>query len=265
MHPTSIAWTEYAGNPVHFIGGQDPVTGKARKGWMCTKISDGCTNCYAESLNMGNGRISGNLLEYNQTSLAKGQWTLADSEMSSWLKLEKPARIFVCDMTDLFHPAIPDSFRDEIFAGMERAPWHSYQVLTKRPEEALSYYGRKIEKGYWEFPKSMWLGVTVESSKYTHRIDTLRKLPASVRFISFEPLLADIEEVDLSGISWIIIGAESGKNRRPFEMEWAEDLLEQARNQNVSFFMKQESAFKPGQTKNIPSHLMIREFPEVMG
>lgn len=230
---------------------------KAMKGWLCTKVSKGCTNCYSEAINLRYG----NRLPYNQTSLDRGEWQFYESEPLEWSRLEEPSKIFVCDMTDLFHPGIPDGFRDKVFSGMEVAPWHTFQVLTKRPEEALSYYGARNERSLWNFPSNLWLGATVESPDYVDRLDVLRKIPARIKFVSFEPLLEDIGEVDLKGIDWIIIGAESGNNRRPFDLDWAYNLLDQARLQNVKYFFKQTSGWHSGSLEGVPEDLIVREFP----
>ena len=251
MRPTSISWTEMASNPIHF------VSREGKKGWLCSKVSHGCVNCYAEAIN----KRFGNGLDYNLTSVGRGEWQLYRKEIESWGKLDNPVKIFVCDMTDLFHDSVPDSFRDEIFAGMEVAPWHTYQVLTKRPEGILRYYGQKIEHGNWDFPNNIWLGVTIESPDYLYRLDALKRIPVSTRFVSFEPLLADINTVDLTDIAWIIVGAESGPNRRPFNLEWAYNLLNQAKRHGVKFFMKQNTALRPGSMDGIPEDLRIREFP----
>ncbi len=257
MQRTSITWTQLTSNPIHFIVKGDPVREKARKGWLCTKVSKGCTNCYSETINFRYG----NKLPYNQTSLDRGEWVFYESEPLEWAGLEEPSMIFVCDMTDLFHPGIPNGYRDKMFSGMEVAPWHTFQVLTKRPEEALSYYGARNESSLWNFPSSLWLGATVESPDYVDRLDVLRKIPAKTRFVSFEPLLEDIGEVNLKGIDWIIVGAESGNKRRPFDLEWAYNLLDQARLQNVKYFFKQTSGLYSGSLEGVPEDLIVREFP----
>lgn len=258
MQKTSISWTDMTSNPIHFTAFSD-ADGKMARGWLCTKVSRGCTNCYSETLNMRYG----NKLEYNQVSLGKGEWQLYEKEFKEWAETETPSMIFVCDMTDLFHPDIPDEFRGKIFNAMNATPWHTFQVLTKRPEQALRYLGERNDRDAWSFPQNMWLGTSVEARDYVDRIDILRKIPARVRFISFEPLLEDIGEVDLSGIDWAIVGAESGAARRPFNLDWAYSLLAQARQQGVKYFFKQGSERFSGSLEGVPQDLIVREFPYI--
>jgi protein gp37 len=254
LNRTSIAWTNFSSNPIHFI-----IRETGKRGWLCTKVSKGCTNCYSETIN----KRYGNKLDYNQVSLGKGDWVLYEKEFREWTKMETPSMIFVCDMTDFFHPEIPDRFREKIFDAMNSAPWHTFQVLTKRPEEALRYFGERNDRDVWSFPENLWLGTSVEGLDYVDRIDILRKIPVQVRFLSFEPLLEDIGEVDLSGIDWIIVGAESGALRRPFNPDWAYSLLAQARQQGVKFFFKQGSGRFSGSLVGIPQDLIVREFPYI--
>ncbi len=137
-------------------------------------------------------------------------------------------------MSDLFHESMPEDFLKKCFDVMERADWHVYQVLTKRPHRMLSF-----AKDYGDIPEHIWLGTSVELGMYKPRIEILRQVPATVRFISFEPLLGPIGEVDFSGISWAIVGGESGPNHRQVKVEWVREILKQCRQQRVPFFFKQ--------------------------
>lgn len=137
-------------------------------------------------------------------------------------------------MSDLFHEAMPQSFLNACFETMEKADWHIYQILTKRPHRMLSF-----AKEFGKIPDHVWLGTSVELSMYKSRIEVLRQVLCKVKFISFEPLLGPIGEVDLTGISWAIVGGESGQNHRPIRAEWVREIRKQCRRQKVAFFFKQ--------------------------
>jgi protein gp37 len=162
------------------------------------------------------------------------KFTLHPDALELPFKWKDPRKIFVNSMSDLFHESMPDEFLDECFRVMSEANWHVYQVLTKRPERMLAFANR-----HPRLPSHIWLGTSVELAMYKHRIDTLRKVPTQVRFISFEPLLGPIGEVDLEGISWAIVGGESGPNHRPILHEWVNEIRKQCKQQEVAFFFKQ--------------------------
>lgn len=211
MSKSSIEWTEMSWNP---------ITG-------CNKISEGCKNCYAEIMSrrlkaMGQKKYS------NEFEL-----TLHNSTLSEPLKWKKSHRIFVCSMSDLFHEKVPFEFIDKVFQTVKLTPQHEYQVLTKRAERMYDYFQTS------NVPPNVWLGVTVENSKAKVRIDYLRKLKASVLFLSCEPLLEDLGDLDLSNIDWVIVGGESGAKARPMEEKWVLSIKEQSNKQGVSFFFKQ--------------------------
>ena len=195
----------------------------------CTKVSAGCANCYAETLS----------LRLQKTGTKKYQngfkLTLHPKDLDLPLNWKKPRKIFVNSMSDLFHKDIPYDFIDKVWGTMMKADWHIYQILTKRPEIMLDYTKSKKHKPI----KHIWLGTSVEDSRVTTRIDILRKVPAAVRFISFEPLIGDVGELNLSNIHWVIVGGESGKNHRPIKEEWIQHILNQCEEQNVAFFFKQ--------------------------
>jgi protein gp37 len=208
---SSIEWTESTWNP---------VTG-------CTKISPGCANCYAK-------RMAIRLQAMGQPNYAKGfQLTTHPSALELPLKWKKPQRIFVNSMSDLFHKDVPESFIRDVFDIMGRANWHQYQILTKRSDR-LAELGQRLP---WR--PHIWMGVSVESAKYTYRIDHLRRVPAHVRFLSLEPLLGPLFNLNLEGIRWVIVGGESGPGARPMNPGWVLEIRDQCQKAEVPFFFKQ--------------------------
>ena len=219
MQKSNIAWTDETWNPVH----------------GCSKVSAGCENCYAE-------RIS---RQYNHTEHdwtnehARENVTTREDKLEEPYKLDEPSRVFVNSMSDLFHSVVPDEFIHEVFRTMRNCPEHVFQILTKRPGRAAH-----IEL---EWPENVWIGTSVEDGRVVERIDMLRKVDAYTRFISFEPLIGPVGEVDLSGIHWAIVGGESGPDavRREMDHEWARDLYRQCQEQDVAYFFKQSSGRRP--------------------
>lgn len=208
---SAIEWTEATWNP---------VTG-------CDKVSPGCKHCYAE-------RLAGRLQAMGQANYRNGfKLTEQPHMLELPLKWKKSQTIFVNSMSDLFHKEVPESYIRQVFDVMCRADWHKYQVLTKRAER-VEELGGKLP-----WPEHIWMGVSVESLKYTFRIDHLRKTPAAVRFLSIEPLLGPLPELDLSGIHWVIVGGESGPGARPMEEAWVLDIRDQCVRADVPFFFKQ--------------------------
>lgn len=208
---SKIEWTENTWNP---------VTG-------CTKISDGCKNCYA--LTMANRlKLMGNEKYANGFDITMHEYCLGDP-----LGWKKPSFIFVNSMSDLFHEDIPFSFIQKVFDVMNNASWHTFQVLTKRAERLLEL----ADKLYWT--DNIWQGVTVESNKYKNRIDALRIVPSKVRFISFEPLISEVNNIDLTNINWAIVGGESGPKARKMNPEWVYAIKDECERQNVMFYFKQ--------------------------
>jgi len=206
-----IEWTESTWNP---------ITG-------CSKISDGCLNCYAE-------RMAKRLQAMGQRKYINGfKLTLHHNNIEDPLKMKKPQMIFVCSMSDIFHEDVPDDFILQLFEIMNKAHWHIFQVLTKRANR-LEKLSKKIN-----WTKNIWMGVTVENQKYTKRIQSLQKTNAYIKFISIEPMLGPISNLPLKNIDWVIVGGESGPNSRPIQKEWIDNILFQCKNQNVAFFFKQ--------------------------
>lgn len=211
MASTKIEWTESTWNP---------VTG-------CTKISPGCKHCYAE-------RMAIRLKAMGQRNYKNGfKLTCHPHLISLPLKWKKPQMIFVNSMSDLFHEDVPVDFIIEVFNVMKNTPHHQYQVLTKRANR-LAKLSAILP---WE--KNIWMGVTVEATDYKLRIDYLRKTNACVRFLSLEPLLEDLGNLNLDGIDWVIVGGESGIGARPIKSEWVRNIRDECQAQNVPFFFKQ--------------------------
>lgn len=213
MKQSKIEWTEATWNPS--VG--------------CNKISAGCKYCYAEVMAnrlkaMGNKDYAGGF-----------RFKLLSHRLEDPLRVKKPTRFFVNSMSDLFHERMPFEFLDEIFKVIESTPRHVYQILTKRDKIMLEYFSDPSR----QIPRNVWLGVTVEDYKVKSRIDTLRKVNAAIRFISFEPLINPVGVVDLTGIHWAIVGGESGSNARPIKQEWVDEIFRQCKEQEVAFFFKQ--------------------------
>lgn len=211
MAKSKIEWTESTWNP---------VTG-------CTKLSDGCANCYA-------CKMANRLQKMGNFKYRNGfQLTLHESCLTEPLAWKKPSLIFVNSMSDIFHEDVPVNYVKAVFSVMNQAHWHTFQVLTKRAERLVELSPELI----WS--DNIWQGVTVESEKYKGRIDYLRNVPATVKFISFEPLLGDVGPVNLRDIDWAIVGGESGFNCRPMEVDWVLNIKLQCEQQNTMFYFKQ--------------------------
>jgi protein gp37 len=208
---SAIEWTKSTWNP---------MTG-------CTKISLGCKNCYAE-------RMAKRLQAMGQTKYSKGfKLTLHPHMLNVPLKWKKPQMIFVNSMSDIFHEDAPKDFIKNIFSVMAKAHWHIFQVLTKRSERLLEF----ADDLKWE--SNIWMGVTVESADYDYRIEHLRQSPAKVKWLSFEPLLGALPELNLDGLNWVVVGGESGPRARIMRKEWVTNIKEQCERVNIPFFFKQ--------------------------
>jgi protein gp37 len=206
-----IEWTEATWNP---------ITG-------CTKISPGCKNCYAN-------RMAMRLKAIGQPNYRNGfELTLHEQMLSMPSKWSKSRTIFVNSMSDLFHQDVPRTFIHRVFSAMHQANWHQYQILTKRSDRLLSLNADIA------WAPHIWMGVSVENEDYTLRIDHLRRTGAHLKFLSLEPLLGPLPELDFSGIDWVIVGGESGPRARPIEATWVRDIRDQCLNQDVPFFFKQ--------------------------
>ena len=206
-----IEWTESTWNP---------LTG-------CTKISPGCKHCYAE-------RMALRLQAMGQANYANGfSLTLHETVLDMPLRWKKPQTIFVNSMSDMFHQRVPKEFIIRAFEVMRRAYWHRFQVLTKRADRLVSLN----EELHW--PENVWMGVSVESGSYSNRIDQLKTTGAFIKFLSLEPLLGPLDNLNLSGIDWVIVGGESGPRARPMSPDWVISIRNQCIDANVPFFFKQ--------------------------
>lgn len=163
--------------------------------------------------------------------------------------------IFVNSMSDLFHEKVPLEFLKRVFDVMRRADWHTFQVLTKRSER-LKELASELE-----WPRNVWMGVSVESDEYVNRIDDLRAVPAAVRFLSLEPLLGPLPTLRLDGISWVIVGGESGPGSRPIDVEWVRDLRDRCTEAHVPFFFKQWGGVRKSQAGRVLDGRTWDEFP----
>jgi protein gp37 len=211
MGQSSIEWTEQTWNP---------VTG-------CTKISPGCKFCYAE-------RFAKRLQAMGAENYRNGfKLTLHSHMLERPLEWRKPSIIFVNSMSDLFHKDVPEEFILAVFHTMNRAHWHQFQILTKRPERVLAM-NKKIN-----WTPNIWMGTSVESNEYVDRIDVLRKTSAKIKFLSLEPLLSALPTLNLKKIDWVIVGGESGPKARPMKPEWVLEIKRQCRRAVVPFFFKQ--------------------------
>lgn len=215
---TKIEWTEQTWNP---------ATG-------CTKISPGCAHCYAEVMAR---RLQAMGVKGYENGFAL---TLLPERLDEPLKRKRPTVYFVNSMSDLFHEEIPDTYIDKVFRVIEQAPQHTFQILTKRAERMADFMRTRRP------PDNAWLGVTVENRAHgLPRIDLLRTVKARIRFLSMEPLLEDLGEVDLSSIHWVIVGGESGSSARPMQPQWASNIRHQCASQKVAFFFKQWGGWGP--------------------
>lgn len=221
---SDIEWTEATWNPVA----------------GCKVISPGCTNCYAQRMAarlqaMRLPKYEGTTRKSGARSVWTGRLNVDAASLDAPLRWRKPKRIFVNSMSDLFLDAVPEKVIETVWRTMEQAHWHTFQVLTKRPERML----RTLTKGRLRVLPNVWLGTSVESGDYVGRLDVLRRVPAAVRFVSFEPLLGPVTPVNLAGIHWAIVGGESGPRARPMDASWVDALQRACKRQRVAFFFKQ--------------------------
>jgi protein gp37 len=245
MSASKIEWTDATWNP---------VTG-------CTEVSPGCAHCYAKRFAERFRGVPGHPFEHGF------DLQLRPERLNEPLHWRKPRRVFVCSMADLFHEDVDDQFiADVLWTAAVRAPSHTYQFLTKRPERMLEWFtayastGMPLIRG----AANLWLGTSIENDRFAYRANILRRVPSrgSLRFISAEPLLGPLPSLDLTGIDWLIIGGESGPGFRPMEAEWALDLIDRAHDAGVSVFVKQSSGLRHGMQGDLPDWAFaLKEFP----
>lgn len=208
---SAIEWTEVTWNP---------VTG-------CTKISHGCKHCYAE-------RMAQRLRAMSVAKYSAGfSVTVHEAALGEPLRWRKPRLVFVNSMSDLFHKSVPTDFIKAVFDVMNRASWHTFQVLTKRPSRVVQLDGRL------RWAPNIWLGTSIESERWLGRLERLKETGARTKFLSLEPLLGPLPHLTLHGIDWVIVGGESGPRARPMEADWVRDIRDQCLQHNVPFFFKQ--------------------------
>ena len=208
---TKIEWTTETWNP---------VTG-------CTQLSAGCANCYAKTIALQ--------MQKNGVKKYANGFTVTIHEYALNMPrlLHEPSFIFVCSMADLFHKDVPFEFIDKVMDVIRSTSWHTYQILTKRAERMAEYFATRV------VPANVWLGVTVEVPSVKYRIECLRNLNAPIKFLSCEPLVEDLGELDLTNIDWVIVGGEHTVNARAMKEEWVLSIKEQAEKQGALFFFKQ--------------------------
>jgi protein gp37 len=242
---TEIQWTDATWNPC--LG--------------CSKISPGCKGCYAI---LDVHRMAGN--PNPKIAAANAGLTIIEGGHPNWtgkvrliperleipLHWREPRRVFVNSLSDLFHENLPFEYIDEVVTSMVAADWHTYQILTKRSARMREYFssgrhdnGVGPDRADYHLDQQIWLGVSVESRDYLSRIDDLRRTPATVRFLSLEPLLEDLGQLDLTGIHWVIVGGESGRDARPMAPEWARNIRDQCEAAGVPYFFKQWGGWSP--------------------
>ena len=235
---SAIEWTNASWNP---------VTG-------CTKLSAGCDHCYAERFSERFRGVPGHPFEQGF------DLRLRPERLGQPERWRRPRLIFVNSMSDLFHKNIPADFIGRVFSAMERADWHTYQVLTKRSSLMRSFVNQRYADN--PPPPHIWLGVSIEDASTLSRLRHLQQTNAAVRFVSFEPLLGPVGKVDLTGIHWVIAGGESGPGARPADVSWLRDVRDQCQAQSVAFFFKQWGGRSPKSGGNLLDGRQWLEYPD---
>ena len=234
MAKTSIEWTEITWNP---------VTG-------CTKVSEGCRYCYAETMSR---RLQAMKLEKYKQGF--GKIITHPSTLADPYEWKVPKMVFVNSMSDLFHTDVPDSFICEVFKTMNDNPEHTFQVLTKRIDRAIKF-NNKVN-----WTPNIWLGTSIENSQVINRAEILKLSDAKIKFLSCEPLLGSIKEIDLNGLDWIIVGGESGKKARPMKEEWVLEIRDLCLVNGISFFFKQWGGTNKKRAGRVLDGLLHNEIP----
>ena len=221
---SEIEWTDATWNPIS----------------GCVMISPGCTNCYAMRMAarlqaMEHPAYAGTTRRTGSRPVWTGKLHLNEKALTVPLRWRTPRKIFVNSMSDLFQDGVPVSFIERVWNTMEEAHWHTYQILTKRPDNLLAVVSAMSRPVL----PNVWLGTSVESAKYKKRIAELRRVPAQVRFVSFEPLIDAVGEINFTGIHWAIVGGESGPKARPMLANWVEEIRRQCEDYDAKFFFKQ--------------------------
>lgn len=284
---TSISWTDMSSSLIRVVRKDND-----KWGWGCVKVSPGCVHCYAETMN----KRFGTGLPFNVQSLERVEFSFNEKEATKVSKLKTRNKIFICDMTDVFGEFIPFEMAARIWDLMFSSPTQTFQVLTKRPERMVEFMNMFTEdrgiddseeplitfdsdnvRRYLCAPdqwplSNVWLGTSVENQKQTARVEYLVKTPASVRFLSVEPLLEPIELPDLTGIHWLIVGGESGRGARQCELQWIRNIVQQGKEAGVACFVKQLGTdlakrlhlkdYKGADMAEWPDDLKLQELPQ---
>lgn len=244
MRKTKILWTLQSWNP---------MTG-------CSKASAGCDNCYAENMAR---RLRGMGVAKYANGFTPTCHPQCLNEPFTW---KEPTLVFVCSMGDLFHPMVEDSFIEKVMETIENTPQHTYQILTKRSSRMAQYFTSHA------IPDNAWLGTSVESAAVLHRIETLKTIDTPRRFLSMEPLIGDLGNIEdlLQGIAWVIVGGESGNRAREMKEAWVVDLKNQCDKLGIPFFFKQWGAWKDGKKSSAKANgcllqgQVVQDFPKGM-
>ncbi len=239
MAQSSIEWTEMTWNP---------TTG-------CDKVSAGCKFCYAEVMAK---RLKAMGVEKYSNGF---ELAMHEDELKTPYTWKKSKMVFVNSMSDLFHKDVPIEFIQKVFRVMKENPQHVFQILTKRTD-VLLYFDKE---GLLEWSHNIWMGVSVENKKFMKRIDLLRQTNARTKFLSCEPLIGPLPNMNLKGIDWVIVGGESGRTPRPMKKEWVVDIKEQCQNSDVVFFFKQWGGTNKKKTGNLLDGEKYLEMPELSG
>lgn len=238
MAQSSIEWTEMTWNP---------TTG-------CDKLSAGCKFCYAEVM-------ARRLKAMGVEKYAKEfELAIHEDELKTPYTWKKSRMVFVNSMSDLFHKDVPIEFIQKVFRVMKENPQHVFQILTKRADVLLFY----DKEGLLDWTHNIWMGVSVENKTFMNRIDLLRQTKARTKFLSCEPLIGPLPDMNLNGIDWVIVGGESGRKPRPMKKEWVIDIKEQCKKKDVAFFFKQWGGTNKKKTGNLLNGRKYLEMPEII-
>jgi protein gp37 len=237
MSDTSIEWTDVTWNPVA----------------GCTVLTAGCTNCYAMRMAsrlemMGVGKYRGLTRKSGGRAVWTGKITLDEQALKIPLAWRKPRKVFVNSMSDLFHPSVPVAFIRRVWATMKATPRHTYQILTKRPDRMAEL----LADSSFDVLPNVWLGTSVEDARVLDRLDDLRRVTAQIRFVSMEPLIGSVAQANLTGISWVIVGGESGPRARPMDPHWVAEIQKLCKRYGATFFFKQWG----GRNKKVAGRLL---------
>ncbi|MFD1674840.1 DUF5131 family protein [Alicyclobacillus fodiniaquatilis] len=232
---THIEWTNATWNP---------TTG-------CTKVSEGCRNCYAEVMAKRHKAMG-------QPRYANGfSLTLQPDLLELPLRWKNPKKIFVNSMSDLFHKDVPDDYIQQVFSTMNKAQQHTFQVLTKRLERVAEL------SPFLNWTPNIWLGTSVEDMRVAKRVDYLRRVPSTIRFLSCEPLLGSLQSLDFSEIHWVIVGGESGPRSRPLDPNWPREIRDICISHHIPFFFKQWGGVQKHRTGRLLDSRTWDEFPKI--